>query len=61
MVIVCLSFWGFIYHALQELNKGILLDFIFGKYYTTKEDKRVFMFLDLKSSATIVKKLFLTD
>ena len=61
LVLVYLSFCGIIYHATQELNRkfgpGMMKDFILGKYYSPKEESRVFMFLDLQSSTTIAEKL----
>ena len=41
----------------QKFGPGILWDMIKGKYYHPKEDHRIFMFLDLKSSTTIAEKL----
>ncbi|WP_298754592.1 adenylate/guanylate cyclase domain-containing protein [uncultured Psychroserpens sp.] len=39
------------------LGRGNLLKMISGKFYTPKEDEKVFMFLDLKSSTTYAEKL----
>ncbi|WP_103072179.1 adenylate/guanylate cyclase domain-containing protein [Aquimarina sediminis] len=39
------------------LGSGNLLKLITGKFYTPREEFRVFMFLDLKSSTTIAEKL----
>ncbi|MHA1992727.1 MAG: hypothetical protein ACW98A_17360 [Candidatus Hodarchaeales archaeon] len=34
-----------------------MLNFILGKYHHPKEEKRTFMFMDLKSSTTYAEKL----
>lgn len=39
------------------LGPGVLLKFLIGKYHTPSEEKRIFMFLDLKSSTQIAEKL----
>ena len=57
-------FWGFItlttLFLLQVNDKfgpGILLKFMLGQYYQPKEEQRIFMFLDIKSSTTIAEKI----
>jgi adenylate cyclase len=46
---------------LMEVNRllgdGILWKFIIGKYHRPREEERIFMFLDMKSSTTIAEKL----
>jgi adenylate cyclase len=39
------------------LGEGVLWKFIRGKYYRPREEERIFMFLDMKSSTTIAEKL----
>jgi len=48
-------------NLLIQINKrfgpGILFEFIRGKYHKPREEKRIFMFLDLRGSTTIAKNL----
>lgn len=39
------------------LGEGILWKFISGKYHKPREEERIFMFLDMKSSTTIAEQL----
>ena len=39
------------------LGEGILWKFIWGKYHQPREEERIFMFLDMKSSTTIAEQL----
>jgi adenylate cyclase len=39
------------------LGEGVLWKFIRGKYHKPREEERIFMFLDMKSSTTIAEKL----
>jgi adenylate cyclase len=52
---------AFLFLFFKQMNKmfgpGILLQYLTGKYFNPKEEDRVFMFLDLKSSTTIAEKL----
>ena len=41
----------------DNIGYGVLPNFILGRYFTPKEENRIFMFLDLKSSTTIAEKL----
>ena len=41
----------------QLLGEGILWKFIRGKYHKPREEERIFMFLDMKSSTTIAEQL----
>ncbi len=57
-------FWGtacilalFILQINEKFGQGVLLNFIMGKYHKPKEEARIFMFLDLKSSTTYAEKL----
>lgn len=48
------SFFGMVS---EKFGQGVLVNMLLGKYRTPKEEKRVFMFLDLRSSTTIAEKL----
>jgi len=41
----------------QKFGPGILLPLVFGKYFKPKEEQRIFMFLDLRSSTTHAEKI----
>jgi adenylate cyclase len=41
----------------DNFGYGVLSNFILGRYFTPKEENRIFMFLDIKSSTTIAEKL----
>ena len=64
------SFWGVIVYmgailgvmlffseVSDNLGQGVLLNFLTGKYHQSREEERIFMFLDMKSSTTIAEKL----
>jgi adenylate cyclase len=46
----------FIIQVSDKFGPGILWKFLTGKYYHPREEERIFMFLDLKSSTTIAEK-----
>ncbi len=47
-----------IYAAISEnLGHSVLKNFFTGKYHTPKEEERIFMFLDMKSSTTLAETL----
>jgi adenylate cyclase len=52
---------AFLFVFFKQMNKmfgpGILLQYLTGKYFNPKEEDRIFMFLDLKSSTSIAEKL----
>jgi adenylate cyclase len=57
-------YWGFtillalfILQINEKFGQGVLLNFLLGKYHRPKEEKRIFMFMDLKSSTTYAEKL----
>jgi adenylate cyclase len=63
-VVMTVIFWGiacmlalFILHVSDKFGQGVLLNFILGKYHHPKEENRIFMFMDLKSSTTCAEKL----
>jgi adenylate cyclase len=41
----------------DNLGHGVLMNFFTGKYHSPTEEKRIFMFLDMKSSTTIAEQL----
>lgn len=41
----------------ENLGQGVLHNFFTGKYHTPKEEERIFMFLDMKSSTTIAEEM----
>lgn len=47
----------FMLQVSDKYGQGVLLKFILGKYHTPKEEVRIFMFLDLKSSTSIAEAL----
>ena len=58
-LIMMLVYWGlivmsgiFIIHINDYFGQGVLVNFLFGRYHIPKEEVRIFMFLDLKSSTS---------
>lgn len=51
------SLTQFILQVDNKFGKGILWKFIIGKYKNPVQEKRIFMFLDLKSSTSIAEQL----
>jgi len=47
----------FISEVSDNLGQGVLINFLVGKYHKPREEERIFMFLDMKSSTTIAEKL----
>lgn len=41
----------------NKLGRGILIKFLLGRYYKPKEEERVFLFMDLKSSTSYAERL----
>jgi adenylate cyclase len=61
---VTMCVWAFVVSSTQfmlqvsdKFGPGILWKFITGKYHHPREEERIFMFLDLKSSTTIAEKI----
>jgi adenylate cyclase len=57
-------FWGFtviialfILQISEKLGQGVLVNYLLGKYHRPREEFRIFMFLDLKSSTSIAEQL----
>ena len=60
LVVYSLVIYGLLVFFLQInhlLGDGILWKFISGKYHRPREEERIFMFLDMKSSTTIAERL----
>lgn len=55
-VIASLVF-SFIKIANEKFGRGVFIKMLLGKYRKPQEEKRIFMFLDLKSSTTIAEEL----
>ena len=64
------SFWSIIVYAgavvamsllyaefSHHIGHGVLRNFFTGRYHTPKEEERIFMFLDMKSSTTLAEQL----
>ncbi len=51
------SLYLFIKQMSRMFGPGVLLQYVSGKYFNPKEEKRIFMFLDLKSSTSIAENL----
>jgi len=54
---IIISTTQFILQINDKFGPGNLWKFIRGKYYNPREERRVFMFLDLKSSTSIAEKI----
>ena len=57
-------FWGltvilalFILQISEKLGQGVLVNYLLGKYHPPREEVRIFMFLDLRSSTSIAEQL----
>ncbi|MBC8984974.1 adenylate/guanylate cyclase domain-containing protein [Pedobacter sp. N36a] len=48
---------GFINQVNRKYGPGVLVPLLLGKYKSPKEEERIFMFMDLKSSTAIAEKL----
>ena len=51
------SFTQFMLQVNDKFGPGILWKFITGKYHHPRQEERIFMFLDLRSSTTIAEKM----
>ena len=47
----------FILHVNDKFGKGVLFNFLIGKYHQPRDQIRIFMFLDISSSTTIAEKI----
>ena len=60
LVLYCLIIYSLLVFLLQInqlLGEGVLWKFIRGKYHRPREEERIFMFLDMKSSTRIAEQL----
>jgi adenylate cyclase len=60
LVVYTLAIYSLLVFLLQVnslLGEGVLWKFILGKYHKPREEERIFMFLDMKSSTTIAEHL----
>ena len=49
--------FSFIKIANEKFGKGVFFNFLIGKYRKPREEKRLFMFLDLQASTTIAEQI----
>ena len=49
------SFFSFIRQVDQKFGPGVIFDLLSGKYFKPREERRVFLFIDLKDSTTIAE------
>ena len=63
-LLMTMLWWGFtimmslfILQVADKFGQGVLLNFLLGKYHKPKEENRIFMFMDLRSSTTYAEKL----
>ena len=63
-VVMISAYWGiavllglFFVQVSEKFGQGVLISFLLGKYHRPKEEDRIFMFVDLKSSTTYAEKL----
>ena len=63
-VVMTITYWSiacmsvlFILQVSDKFGQGVLMSFLLGKYHRPKEEDRIFMFMDLKSSTTYAEKL----
>lgn len=62
--IMSIAYWSFailfalfILQVSEKFGQGVLVSFLLGKYHQPKEEQRLFMFIDLKSSTTYAEQL----
>jgi len=61
IALVNFTLYSFLFHFVRLMNKsmgpGILFEYLIGKYFNPREEERIFLFIDLKSSTTIAEKI----
>jgi len=57
LMLISVAFARFILEIDRKLGKGNLWLYLIGRFYKPREEDRIFMFLDLKSSTTIAEKI----
>ena len=62
--LMTICYWGaacmlaaFVLQVSDKFGQGVLYNFLIGKYHHPKEEERIFMFMDLKSSTTYAEQL----
>ena len=62
--LMTMIYWGlvnlfalFILQVSEKFSQGVLINFLLGKYHQPREEVRIFMFMDLKSSTSHAEKL----
>ncbi|WP_397362347.1 adenylate/guanylate cyclase domain-containing protein [Olleya sp. R77988] len=55
--IICSLIFSFLKIAKDNFGRGVLFNQLIGKYKKPREERRIFMFLDLKGSTTIAEQL----
>lgn len=55
--LICSIVFSFVKIANDKFGKGVFFNLLLGKYRKPREEKRIFMFLDLQASTTIAEKL----
>lgn len=56
-ILVILLVLQFVILVARLLGPNVLLNYLLGRYHTPKEEERIFMFMDLRSSTTIAERL----
>ncbi|RMG22432.1 MAG: hypothetical protein D6730_16435 [Bacteroidetes bacterium] len=59
-VLVCfvlLLAMQFVMQVSRLLGRNVLLNYLIGRYYHPKEEERIFLFMDIKSSTSLAEKL----
>ena len=63
-ILMQVVYWGiacmlalFILQVNEKFGQGVLINMLRGKYHLPKEEDRIFMFMDLKSSTSFAEKL----
>jgi len=61
---MAMVFWGitvflslFVLQVSEKFGQGVLVNFLLGRYHQPKQEDRIFMFLDLRSSTKIAEQL----
>ena len=61
LLVIYYFFMTLVINFINQVNKkygpGVLVPLLFGRYRNPREEERIFMFMDLKSSTTIAEKL----
>jgi adenylate cyclase len=62
-LLMMMVYWGlavmsgiFIIHINDYFGQGVLVNFLVGRYHTPKEEIRIFMFMDMKSSTSYAEQ-----